>query len=201
MDNLKLKYEQIRLKRKIIKEEINKLETNRIIKRYFYLRAENDELTYEEEKIYKELKIQEYSTCNHIWIKTLCDPDIDEEDLKDSYCGCIKCGLNEKAFYMIKWYDYRPDDLELDDRIMYDFFRNHYVNHEIYDNLFCNLDLAKAIYLKIKEAHPGINDETAIKYLHAALHFIRDIRVSDERKVSRAKRLSLTPDYFNIIRM
>ena len=61
--------------------------------------------------------------------------------------------------------------------------------------LVCNLDLAKAIYSKIKEAHPDIDDETARKYFEISLDDIRNIKVNDERKKSRAKRLSLNPDF------
>ena len=62
-------------------------------------------------------------------------------------------------------------------------------------NLLCDLDLAMAIYKKIKEVHPYIDDELAVKYLEASLHKIRNIEVSDERKENRAKRLSLKPDF------
>ena len=59
----------------------------------------------------------------------------------------------------------------------------------------CDLDLAQAIFSKIKEVHPDIDDTTAIKYFEIALDDIRNIKVSDERKVGRAKRLSLKPEF------
>lgn len=62
-------------------------------------------------------------------------------------------------------------------------------------NILCDLDLAKAIYTKIKEAHPNIDDETIVKYLKVALHNIRDTKVSDERKVNRAIRLALKASF------
>lgn len=52
-------------------------------------------------------------------------------------------------------------------------------------NIVCDLDLACEIYSKIKEAHPDIN----------ALDHIRNTKVSDDRKVNRAKRLSLNPNF------
>lgn len=55
----------------------------------------------------------------------------------------------------------------------------------------CDFDLAKAIYTKIKEAHPNIDDETARKYFEVSLNDISEIKVNDERKTNRAKRLSL----------
>ncbi len=62
-------------------------------------------------------------------------------------------------------------------------------------NIDCDIDLARAIYARIKNAHPTIDDETAIKYLKIALNDIRNINVSNERKISRARRLSLNDDF------
>lgn len=157
-------------------------------------------MAYEQKNIYRQLKTKEYSSCNHVWVTTLQDYDR-HEGRSYNYHGCIKCGLNKKVFYLMEKYYDRPDELEFDERIMYDFMRNSFSDNGIYTNLFCDLDLAKAIYTKIKEIHPDIDDETAIKYLKVALHFIRDIKVSDERKISRAKRLSLHPNYFNQVGM
>lgn len=62
-------------------------------------------------------------------------------------------------------------------------------------NIVCDLNLAQAIYSKIKQAHPNIDDETSMKYFETTLNDIRNIKVSEERKVSRAKRLSLHPNF------
>lgn len=59
----------------------------------------------------------------------------------------------------------------------------------------CNLDLAQAIYSKIKEMHPDIVDDMAVKYFEIALDNIRNIKASEERKTNRAKRLSLDPEF------
>ena len=59
----------------------------------------------------------------------------------------------------------------------------------------CDIDLARKIFSRIIETHPNIDDETAIKYFVKALNDIRDKEVSDERQESRAKRLSLNPDF------
>ena len=90
---------------------------------------------------------------------------------------------------------HNPEWLTLDQRIMYDFMISHSSSRGINSNLLCDLDLAKAIYAKIKQVHPDIDDETATKFLKVALHNMRDIKVSDERKVSRAKRLSLKSNF------
>ena len=48
----------------------------------------------------------------------------------------------------------------------------------------CNVRFLSYGYFKIKDAHPNIDDETAVKYLKFALHKIRNTKVSNERKKS-----------------
>ncbi len=62
-------------------------------------------------------------------------------------------------------------------------------------NTVCDRELAIALYKKIREYHPDIDDKTVIKYFEIALDDIRNIEVSDERKKSRAKRLGLSKDF------
>lgn len=193
MEDLKEKYDQIVSQRKGIIDEINVLAEDETVKKYFELRKQNDELAIQQKDLYKQIKIGEYSSCHHIWVNTLHDYD-SWEGRSYNYHGCVKCGLDKRVFHLMESY-HSPDWLTLDQRIMYDFMRNHSSGSGINSNLLCDLDLAKAIYTKIKEVHPDIDDETAVKYLKVALHNIRDTKVSDERKESRAKRLSLEPDF------
>ena len=58
-------------------------------------------------------------------------------------------------------------------------------------DIYCDELLARAIFSKLKEHHPDCTDEELVYYLRVALDDIRNIRVSEERKESRAKRLSL----------
>ena len=118
------------------------------------------------------------------------DYDVHEGRKYISY-GCIKCGLDNSAL------DSDRECLPGSKEIMYDYLRK---NKNCFDKgiktkVFCDLDLARAIYSKIKSTHPNIDDETARKYFEISLDDIRNIKVSDERKVSRAKRLSLKPDF------
>lgn len=79
---------------------------------------------------------------------------------------------------------------------MYEFMKTHpSYRRGIYTKISCNLNLARAIYSKIKEAHPDIDDETATKYFKVALTNIRNTEVSDKRQKDRAKRLSLSPKF------
>ncbi len=193
MEDLKEQYNHIVSERQTIIDQINVLAENETVKEYFALREQNDKLASQQKDLYKQIKVGEYSSCNHIWVNTLHDYD-SWEGRSYNYHGCVKCGLDKRVFHLMERF-HSPDWLTLDQRIMYDYMKNHSYKSGIDTNLLCNLDLAKAIYAKIKEVHPDIDDETAVKYLKVALHNIRDTKVSDERKESRAKRLSLKPEF------
>ena len=193
MEDLKEQYNHIVSERQTIIDQINVLAENETVKEYFALREQNEKLASQQKDLYKQIKVEEYSSCNHIWVNTLHDYD-SWEGRSYNYHGCVKCGLDKRVFHLMERF-HSLDWLTLDQRIMYDFVKNHHSSSGINSNLLCDLDLAKAIYAKIKEVHPDIDDETAVKYLKVALHNIRDIKVSDERKESRAKRLSLKPGF------
>lgn len=82
---------------------------------------------------------------------------------------------------------------------MYDFLKSQPVFIDsmkgINTKIPCDLNLAKAIYSKIKKAHPNIDDKTATKYFEIALDNIRNIPVNEERKINRARRLSLFSNF------
>ena len=193
MEDLKEQYNHIVSERQTIIDQINVLAENETVKEYFALREQNEKLASQQKDLYKQIKVEEYSSCNHIWVNTLHDYD-SWEGRSYNYHGCVKCGLDKRVFHLMERF-HSLDWLTLDQRIMYDFVKNHHSSSGINSNLLCDLDLAKAIYAKIKKVHPDIDDETAVKYLKVALHNIRDIKVSDERKESRAKRLSLKPGF------
>ena len=185
MKNLKKQYDQISSKRKELKGQINVLLMDENVKKYFKLCNQNNELLTLQRDLFKQIKVGEYSSCKHIWVNTLDEYD-SWEGRSHNYCGCVKCGLDKRVFHLMERF-HNSDWLTLDQKIMYDFMKNNSYKSGIDTKLLCDLDLATAIYMKIIEVHPDIDDETAVKYL--------DTKVSDERKVSRAKRLSLGPTF------
>lgn len=193
MNTLKEEYEKITIERKIVLDEIKELSENEIVKKYFDLCKKNNNLATEQMELYTDIKTDEFLNCNHIWVNTLKDYD-SYEGRTETYCGCIKCGLDERVLYLM---EYNPDyhALTQEQQIMNDIMQNNYYNRGIHTNIFCNLDLAKAIYKRILETHPNISDSLARKYFEIALDNIRNIKVSDERKENRAKRLSLNKDF------
>lgn len=193
MPNLEEQYNKIISYKKEINAKINGLLNNEKVKEYLELLRQLNKLDEQQKEFYKLIKIKEYSSCNHIWVTALHDYD-SIEGRSYNYCGCIKCGLDRKVFHIIENY-HNLDWLTFDQRIMYDFMKNNHYYHGIDTKVQCDLDLAKAIYTKIKEVHPNIDDKTARKYFEIALDNIRHIKVSHERKINRAKRLNLSPNF------
>ena len=192
MENINSKYEQMILERERVVERLAELESDETIKEYHRLHKENERLSSELMDLYPRIKEKKYSSCNHIWVNTLHQED-NYEGRAYNYYGCVKCGLDRRVFHQMRTL-YNPDRLGFEQRIMYDYMRNNAMTG-LKTDIFCDLDLGKAIYAKIKEVHPDISDEMATVYLQVALHYIREIEVSEERKKDRAKRLLLQPSF------
>lgn len=193
MNILKSEYDRLVSEIENVMEQIDVLKATDIVKKYLELCSKNVDLIKQQKDLYKQMKREQYSSCNHIWLNTLHDYDR-WEGRQYKYCGCMKCGLDQKVIYLMK----QCGDLKLltsEQRIMYDFMLSQPYLKGIGSDVLCDLDLATAIYSKIKEVHPDIDDETALKYFVVALNDIRKIEVSNARKVNRAKRLSLNPNF------
>lgn len=192
MDDVRKQYEKTTLEIEELIRKMNSLKENEMVKRYFDLFIKENELAHQQRNLYRQLKTEDYESCNHIWVNI----GRSSEGLRRPNCsGCIKCGLDESIYQLIG--PYRDlDCLTFKQQIMYDFMkRGGYKRKGIHTDVLCDFDLAKAIYSRIKETYPDIDDETAKKYFEIALADIREIKINDERKVSRAKRLSLSPKF------
>lgn len=177
-----------------IDEELKILKENDIIKRYEQLKKEKILLENDKNELYKIIKNNEYDKCHHLLINTYVKSSGVNKDNDIKYCGCLKCGLDEKVKYSASWFiDY--DKLPLDSKIMLDYLNNNPINKNNGNNILCNLELARAIYNKILEHNPKINDKLALKYLDIALDNIRNIKMTENRKQSRIKRLGLNKDF------
>ena len=135
----------------------------------------------------KNMKLMEYKKCKHQLVYS--EIKYDECDMRTlRFCACIKCGLDESV-KIHEGYKYF-----LIDKVMRDYLGWNDIQGKTSEYI-CDIELAHAIYTKIKEAHPNIDDETATKYFEIALDNIRNNKVSEERKENRAKRLCLTPGF------
>ena len=187
MSELKKEYDEIIEQRAVVIDELKQLENNEVVKKYLELKEKNDSLYNKQLNLYDSIKREEYDECKHILVFSKIDYD-SYEGRTYRRCGCIKCGLDNSVL------DQERDWLPHTRKIMYDYLRNNYLNG-IQTKILCDIKLATSIYSKIKDANPDIDDETAIKYFEIALYNIRNIEVNDERKISRAKRLSLSPKF------
>lgn len=186
MNDLKKQYNQILFERKRLVEQIKDLEKNTKIKKYLKLCSQNDKLAIRQNDLYKQIKVDEYSLCNHIWVNTFHDYDSWEGRSYDYY-GCIKCGLDESVFHLMESCC-SLDCFSLDQRIMYDFMRNNQYGRGICIKILCDLDLAKNIYSKIKETYPDIDNETARRYFEIALEKIKNSEINNEKNQNGVKR-------------
>ncbi len=160
-------------------------------KEYFQLCNLQDNLNKKQQELFQKIKLgEQYSSCHHIWVYSSIEHD-GHEGRKYEYSSCIKCGLREEAT--------ERKNYSLEYQMMNAFFSHHRNFHNyngaIHTELLCELDLGRAIYSKIKEAHPNIDDKTAADYVAKSLYHIRNIKINEAREASRAKRLSLTPGF------
>lgn len=184
-------YNKLVERKEEVEKAIKEFEESAIIKDYLELTEENKNLNEKQLLLYEDMKKEEYASCEHILVYSSIKHDRTEgRAYKD--CGCIKCGLDTRALDL----DCDSNFLSPDKKIMYDYFqKNPFIGSLKGIEIACDLDLAKAIYSKIKQAHPNIDDETATKYFEIALDNIRNIPVNEERKINRARRLSLFSNF------
>lgn len=189
MSDLKEKYEELKAQRIRIIDELKALREDKKVKRYIELQEQNETLYNRQLDLSKEIKKEEYSSCEHVLVYSEIDYDRYEGRTYKS-CGCIKCGLDGSVSNQDREY------LSFSQKIMYDYLRKPHLRGKE-TNITCDLELAHAIYSKIKEVHPDIDDDTALGYFEIALNNIRNTKVSEERKTNRAKRLSLGSKFNN----
>lgn len=169
----------------LIHERTQKLEEDYRVKEYIKLKRDEKILLKEQKRLYKFMKYEEYEKCEHILVYTKISKD--HRGRTQKACGCIKCGLDDRVLRN------NPDELLYEQQVMFDYFKDKsplgVKGKE--SGYACSLPLATALYRKINEAYPDINDKTALKYFEIALDNIRNIQVSRHRQVKRALRLSL----------
>ena len=187
MTDLNDKYNEIINKRQQINKQLQDIMSSPILKKYFRLKEEDSKLYFEELELYRRIKYNEYNNCNHLLVYSKVT--FDNFDCKTyKACGCIKCGIDSAIL------DFKKNDLPFDKQVMYDYFSDHCLYGNIIDEE-CDLELAHAIYSKIVEVYPNIDEDRLIKYFRHSLKCIKYSRVSNERKASRVKRLSLRSDF------
>ncbi len=202
MTELEKKYFELLKEREKILDEINEMHKIIIIQKYNKLKRRNANLEEKQNELYEQLQMEKYENCDHIFVRHNINHDSYEGRVYPS-CGCIKCGLDTSILSKVIEQGYDINDLSTDQQIMYNYLKELYDNN-IFLNIAepdittpCNLELATAIYKKIKEAHPDIDDDTTTVYFEIALDNMRYKPVTEERQISRAKRLGLSKNFKN----
>ena len=187
---LEKSYEEISAEINTVVNELRVLKQDATVKQYLKKVKDLKELKKERESIYKIMKTEEYSECNHILVYTSITED--PRGRIQRTCGCIKCGLDESVLLN------KNDKVDFKEKIMKDYLLRHGACLNGLKLLkVCDLSLGTAIYNRIKEVHPDIDDNTAFSHFKYAINHIKYVPVSESRKVSRAKRLSLQEDFNN----
>lgn len=183
MESFKDAYQSIVEERQKVLDAIKCLEENEEVRRYLELCEQDRELDLKQFKLSLLIEKEKYQNCDHIWITTK------DDGRHKPTCSCIKCGLN----YSVLDGAY-SETAKVMRRVIEDSYSgNGKMLKTSVDasDIYCDELLARAIFSKLKEHHPDCTDEELVYYLRVALDDIRNIRVSEERKESRAKRLSL----------
>lgn len=192
MSDIRKNYEEMLSEMKKINSWLEELMEDKRVQEYLTLDDQRLKLESELSELYTVMKKEEFSKCSHIWIPVSKNVDY-YEGRSDIDYGCMKCGLDQRVLSASY-----PEFLSVDDKIMYNYLYQHYAIHQgIKSHTLCDLDLARSMYSKIVEYHPEIDDVTALKYFEIALDNMRNIRVTDDRKESRVKRLMLKPGFHN----
>ena len=171
---------------KKIEQEIWGLEEVPIVKKYIGLQKKKTELEIKRKNLHRLMKYGEYENCDHLW-------GVSTDEYGEYDYVCVKCGLNYKSLRLTN--RGKEDTLTFNERVMASVLKEQSFVNDADINFVCDKELAMALYKKIKEQHPNIDDKTVIKYFNIALNDIRNIEVNDERKKSRAKRLGLSKDF------
>ena len=192
MKNINELYQDVKSKRNELQNEIQILENNEMVKKYFQLLSRDLQLSHEENSLYTDIMNEKYSNCNHIWVRTLLEGETSGLDaFLHNYYGCIKCGLDYKVFSDANKVNNNLDFLTLDEKVMYEYLKNNNpFRKENSISVLCDIDLAKEIYSDIKAKYPNMDDETVIMLFEKEINNIKN-NVLDVRNEKLAKTLKI----------
>lgn len=198
METLEIKYNKLLEQIKNINEKIDRLEKDPKVIKYLNLKKSHSDLIRKYKSLFTELRQKEFSSCRHIWIPVYSEYD-PHEGRRSIYYGCIKCGLNENIARNYRIFFNHKIERPLEEKVIYDYLYAYPDTRFIgtHLNIRGDFNLIRNVYLKIKENHPNIDDKSLITYIRHALKCINDIKISEERQINRAHRLSLSKNFKN----
>lgn len=182
MINLKDEYNDYKEQRRKICREIVKLEESPDVIKYKKLINQNRKLKEEEDKIYKAMKLDEYEKCDHILVITESTTQKSPKgDFNYSYCGCIKCKLDEK---ITKYLPSEVEELPNDKKIQYEYLHKHQFHiNGIETNIPCGVDLGNELYKEIIKYNHDLDNETIAIYFIEAYTKLKEKHAQENPKV------------------
>ena len=184
-------FNELEEKRKQVQQRLDELEKDEKIIKLRELEHLRKELIEQKNNIERDATLERYQECDHLLVVSRIVYGRTNKAHKNF--GCLKCGLDDSLILEDNLIPRKYIDIN-------SYIRNNMLKWKtaISDkntNIVCDIDLARAIYLRIIEYYPNIDDDTLKKYFIVALNDIRNINVNKKRKESRAKRLNLLPNY------
>ena len=192
MNKEEKEYLELKKQIELAKNKVDAVKKLEEVESYLELKKEYEYLKSLEESKYTKMQYRKYMNCKHLFVCTNHYQDIKGNTSRRYFdFGCLKCGLNTLLTR------YNDRDLTLDEKINKSWCQNFSVNGRVSLNMDIDLELATAIYKKLKEKYPYIDEDRIIKYLEIAVDNMRNINVTEERKQSRIKRLNLSEDFYS----
>ena len=182
MKDTKQQYAEVAKERTKVNNKIYALKKDENVQKYIELIHRSDILFSKQYYLSQKMQLEKYKDCDHLFIYTEV---IGTGNNQHRNCGCVKCGLNTNVL------NKEQHNLSFTEQLMREYLLNNQLDNYNMSDVLCDFSLAKSIYFKIKENHPEITNEKAIKYLEIALDNIRNIDANVRREKSRAKRLGL----------
>lgn len=178
------KLDTLKRKKEKLEEELKQLEETDILKIYKELQRSKKEV---EKKIYeyhRKIEFKKYDKCDHIYVMIKRKG---EQQIRRIYLPkiCIKCGLDESTKSGLYKY------LSLEEKIMKDYLIKHPILNRNCIYVFCEPDLAKLIYLKLKENNLAQDDDMLIKNF---ISIVKNLKEENDLEVDNQIKLLLKPE-------
>lgn len=184
----KIRYESMQTL-KNHKLQLEKLLQEELVKSYIANVDSASELTNKISKLNLEIKTEEMSECNHIWITSEISRFYDGHRTDtDEYFGCVKCGLDTHAQERAYSFGTATDLDYVMAKVL-----GHNSRKGISTKIICSLTLARAVYKSLLLNHPDLSDEDFAKYLELEIDMIQKTDLTKEQQEQKAKSLGLSP--------
>lgn len=174
MNKIENEYEQLLKDIDRLEDYIEYHEKYKSVMNYIKLIKKRNEFLKYKPKLYEKMKIEQYSSCNHIFVDV-------EKNKNETYKGCIKCGLDtsvKRRLYEVEYFDM----LSKDDQIMYKFIKNNNNLNGLNIDVNCTLEFGNEIFKKIISKRAFASDEEIVKLFFDEINNLRNSTKTKKNK-------------------